>query len=279
MRPNSTFDNSTTVKRWEANSLSEMLTLSNRIEYSNVQYYFRGHANPSWNLKNTLHRLKDYRQKRGLTEPNEVELIKQFMATLPSKCKSKSLFEIIATMQHIGLPTRMLDFTTAFWTAVFFATTPECYNEKRDRFDSIIYMINPEVVTNEPPIINLNELEKFSIPQEYNISYPLYKFEPENKTKRIKQQRGTFLFMHDPFENIEERLSIENNWESIQTEVIISDPHEQFLRSTSIHKITTNFDKIEYRNVRKYLNENQYNYQTLFADLEGKSLQIKHGIF
>jgi len=69
---------------------------------------------------------------------NEAEMYDEFIRRYPDHSNShKNIFEWLTLMQHYGLPTRLLDWSTNLLVALFF-----CCNEDKDK-DGAVFVFNP----------------------------------------------------------------------------------------------------------------------------------------
>ncbi len=98
-------------------------------DMENLNYYFRGQADASWRLSSTMERacgLFNGRLRSGI-EPNEKKILQEFREYAKNnpgrypKCNLDDDLECLAVLQHHGTPTRLIDFTESFLTALFFA--------------------------------------------------------------------------------------------------------------------------------------------------------------
>jgi hypothetical protein len=85
---------------------------------------FRGQQDASWALSTTLQRV-GHEADPGLLTRHEQRIIEDFQRRahhfVPDPPPLERLLEWTALMQHYGGPTRLIDFTTSFYVAAFFA--------------------------------------------------------------------------------------------------------------------------------------------------------------
>lgn len=115
-----------------------------KLSKNKSELTFRGQANADWNLSPSIAR------KRQLLE-NEHELFHKILALKPHDfVNDLTDYEKLITMQHYGLPTRLLDVTRNPLVAIFFA----CNNWERRYQDGLVYVFEEDQKSEEHKFLN-----------------------------------------------------------------------------------------------------------------------------
>jgi len=154
------------VERWE-----ELLRLAQLMKFG--EWAFRGQEDVSWGLTTGVERELNTRRKNlGLDKPevgtrllgtkdlcaydmvlpydheHEHKAVATFRKLGPRDVKGMSSIEVLATMQHYGARTRLLDFSLSMFVALFFA-----FESKTSAHDRVMYAINLEKLLEKSPLI------------------------------------------------------------------------------------------------------------------------------
>jgi len=114
----------------EKEELRELLDVMGRDDTGNL---YRGQANALWGLNSSLTRERKFLD-------NEAEMYYDILSLKPDAFDNNtSVYERLITMQHFGMPTRLMDITRNPLVAIFFA----CNNKEREKSDGIVFIFSP----------------------------------------------------------------------------------------------------------------------------------------
>ena len=178
--------------------LTEVAAKRDEIGASKSGAYYRGHTHSAYELIPTLLR----KCLKGETEHN---LYHECYARIPNQMSTvKSSWESLATLQHYGVPTRLLDWTESFATALYFSLQEESASP-------CIFLINAfrhnrSVKASKKPRILLPGLDEFPDYLEHFVDFESRKEWPYRRpvfiqlpwtSERIKAQNGFFTVHGD----------------------------------------------------------------------------------
>ncbi|MBL8204650.1 MAG: FRG domain-containing protein [Blastocatellia bacterium] len=134
--------------------LSQVAQLQKESKKKGGLLWYRGQRLAEWTVRSSLHRrIEDDMRFVGQSwdEKSKIEMMRDVSKTLFYKFKSrawnlldmqeKSDWGIVFSMQHHGIPTRLLDWTESFACAVYFAQD----GRKPDE-DAAIFILDPEAL-------------------------------------------------------------------------------------------------------------------------------------
>ncbi len=166
--------------------------------------FYRGQASSFWELDSSLTREKNFLTK-------EKDLYYEILSLKPDEFSNDdSVYERLITMQHYGMPTRLMDLTRNPLVAMFFA----CNNKELSYQDGAIYMFTPKA----DELLNFED-EHLKCLRSYYAGES--DFENDDlinqvryirgiaKNQRISNQSGDFLFVgnvENKITEIEEKL-------------------------------------------------------------------------
>jgi len=166
--------------------------------------FYRGHADSSWKLLPTLARA-------GASNPKNAEQITFFdFQTRAGNLlpEGSSPWQVAFSMQHHGLPTRLLDWTESFATALYFAL-------KGATKDSCVWILNPfelnELMINREELVRPEDLksnyEEYFINESKKLEGKCVAISPLRHHPRVFRQRAGFTIHDDLREPLEEICS------------------------------------------------------------------------
>lgn len=196
---------------FKVTSVSQYLAIINAVKDCDSLVY-RGMQNLDWKLEPSLCRNHHY------IADIEHNMIEEFICSRPREFEGLSnSFDVVAKMQHYGLPTRLLDFTTNPLVALYFACE-QAVNESIN--DCIGRVVCGKASFKKPWICNflcdlhnhrcdrnfiniLNESEILFEGYYYNTfdSTPIYA-KPFNINQRIINQSGLFMVFPNNIEDV-----------------------------------------------------------------------------
>ncbi|MFM0466791.1 FRG domain-containing protein [Paraburkholderia strydomiana] len=187
-------------------------------------YVFRGQADSAWGLQSSLERMLGDGWAAERARIFENHSLDTFQSKYHIYCgaehRPKSKLSWLSVMQHYGVPTRLIDFTTSPYIALYFAL--ETYNP-RSNIDLSIFAIDYTSVMDQSIAYIKSKDNKFnetrmSIYRKQDeifedildrYSYDVaWISEPVESNVRIDRQSGTFLISGSLERPMEEILSL-----------------------------------------------------------------------
>jgi hypothetical protein len=183
----------------EKEELRELLEIMGKDDTGKL---YRGQANSSWNLDASITREPKYLE-------NEGDMYYDILSLKPDAFQNdQTVYERLITMQHFGMPTRLLDVTRNPLVSIFFA----CNNLERKDNDGVIFTFKPE---KKSEFLNFEDkkLEDLSIlfnhgkvketTESKEFLSKIWFIKGVAKNQRINSQSGDFIFVGNGDETTE----------------------------------------------------------------------------
>jgi hypothetical protein len=250
--------------------ISSIADLLEKINCYPNNFAFRGQAESDWGLQSTLERMVPNSQERGRFEERSLEQFKaKFKLYSKDMDSPEKKLSWLSLMQHYGVPTRLLDFTTSPYVALYFAI--ESLAPAKDGFFSIYAIDCSALVENSCKHVLARDrgFEKYS---DHKIFYKtcenafedvldvrsydvLWFVDPIQINNRLEKQSGTFL--------------ISGSFEKSIDDILQSDIYKNVL----VEKI--NIPHKFYENIYALLRKINLGPKGIYGDLHGLALDIR----
>lgn len=249
----------------EKEELRELLEVMGNKETGKL---YRGQANSSWNLDASITREHKYLE-------NEGAMYYDILSLKPDAFQNDhSVYERLITMQHFGMPTRLLDITRNPLVAIFFA----CNNWEIRNNDGVIFTFSPEIESDFlnfedprleylPILFNHTDQSKKETEESKHFLSKVWFIKGVAKNQRINSQSGDFIFVGNGENTIKELHKLPKMTivvDSLTKKVLL----EQ-LESLNIHGGAVYPDLTHMSNYirNKYLNEKSVDVNVIIQDI------------
>ncbi len=215
------------------NTVSEYVNVvcdeNNRIKLEGMKgdvLLFRGQADCDNNLIPSIARTTPSGKALIVEERNMIEMAKYKLPTVFSK--NLEPIELLALLQHHGIPTRLLDVSENALVGLYFACHDNKYTSGKDG-EVIVFRNNDLNVANYPLVNTICESYKNENPVEITGNF-LFVYAP-SYSLRQNIQRGRYILFSDSYEDgirCIKPISKEN--ESVQMRIIVPSAEKEKIR-------------------------------------------------
>jgi hypothetical protein len=217
-------------------NISDMDTLIKKLNSFSNSFIYRGHADADWNLQTTLERVCGVKFSRDFAEKCENHALEQFQSRFhlydQENIQPNCLLEWLSIMQHYGVPTRLLDFTTSPFVALYFAL--EAYDMTKRPDLSVVAInysqvmdISLRLISEQDNSFSENRDSIYGKQNEVFVETVdrfnrkiLWITEPQRLNARIDRQAGCFLIAGDKGISIESLINA-TDYETVEAVTMI----------------------------------------------------------
>jgi hypothetical protein len=260
-----------------SDTIEEIQRIQQECKKYGYPLWYRGQRDANWPLLSSIHRYVNRIDEKVLTaakvtsEDDKIKLMRSQYKTLFYKFKTRAIqmlpehertdWGLVFAMQHLGLPTRLLDWTESFPCALYFAQL-----KRKPADDAVIFMFRPEqhnqTVMGKAGVVWLggDANKKTSVDTHSyhpgivgsNDDIEMLAIEPELTNTRMIAQRSKFTLCGASFQPLEIK-------------------YPKYIKKFVLRAE-------EFNEVQAFLNLTGQNHVALFPDLEGLKEHLIAGL-
>jgi hypothetical protein len=254
--------------------IGEMKELIQKLNEIPSHYIFRGHSNEQWKLLSTIERMYIGQSADVIRRAEDYSILEfksKFHLYDNENRTPTTKLEWLSLMQHYGAPTRLLDFTTSPYVALYFAIETMLPQQEED---PCVYALDYRA------LIKTSIEALRTIDRDFNKSYEqvlknqdevfeavvdrfssdiLWATEPSRVNLRLDRQAGCFLFSGRPGMTIETLLSSDRYGKVDYTKIVM--------------------DRTLYESIYALLTKTNINSKVIYGDLSGLGRSIRMTLY
>lgn len=247
--------------------LEDILNKVYKFKEKNDIVWFRGHSSENYKLNSGLYRITNDKDEIYLHENNIYNCFLNYGDMFCNNFYHNKEWNILFLMQHYGMYTRLLDWTSSFSTALYFALS----NKRKDT-KPCIWMINPIELNN-----SCRNLYEKGVDKSFE---KIGMLTVESLPQRIRNYKNYFESTVDigSFAMIprrsNERIVSQNGFFTIQgTRCIPLEEEYNYEKYDFIDKLELNYEVLE--ECERFLDINGINSFSMWGGVEGLCNYIK----
>jgi FRG domain len=239
----------------EIKNLNEYLEYCNKRE-PNCDSYFRGQEDASWDINSTLFRFSQERKIDASVQLQKL-IIEKFKNELKINTAENNIYmhpegkakysewHLLSQMQHIGIPTPLIDFTTDETIALKFAL-----NYQKIEKDVAIFKFNLPI--NSQPIAssNCNKIDPFTTRIDWLVNLPYHCNGIDTAGEKNKLTQNGWFLLHN-FNRINTPLNKNDVFKNDFQKIIIKASNKTRIKKEFIER----YGACEFKNETMYLHD------------------------